>query len=166
MKNALSAFVGAMLVIVVLSVLVFGRPEIEQLAPPVRSVGTTDVNLKSVSPDVAQALAQAASQPTTGQTVPPPQAPAGGAVSVPSGASILTPEMAEAWCPKGCAGRFEQLVEANGVTNPRGVHLKTGNPVPITIPAGVSGQVWDCFNASQVTGPASLPQVCEASFRQ
>ncbi|MBI5044823.1 MAG: hypothetical protein HZC02_02765 [Candidatus Levybacteria bacterium] len=79
---------------------------------------------------------------------------------------ILTADQAQAWCTAGpCEGRFEGLKEANGVMNPKGVHLKTGSPVSLSIPAGVNGQVWDCFNASEVTGPATLPQVCEATFR-
>jgi hypothetical protein len=62
--------------------------------------------------------------------------------------------------------RFEQLKEGNGVVNPYGVHMKTGNPVQIMLPAGVSADVWTCFPpALNVSGPASLPQVCEASFR-
>ena len=58
------------------------------------------------------------------------------------------------------------LREANGALNPYGVHMTTGNPVVIDLPAGVAADVWDCFAASQVTGPATLPQVCEATFRR
>lgn len=94
----------------------------------------------------------------------PPAAPAAQPAEDTS-SSILTLAIAEGWCEGGCPGRFEALEEANGAENPRGVHLKTGNPVKINLPAGFNGQVWDCFNASQVTGPANLPQVCEASFR-
>ncbi len=86
------------------------------------------------------------------------------AANPPSG--LVTVEAAASWFSGPCAGRFEQTLEANGVLNPRSVHFRTGPPAGFAIPAGVYAQTWDCFAADTVRGPATLPQVCEATFRE
>lgn len=85
---------------------------------------------------------------------PAPTSPSQPITSLPSGFNC-----------SGCSGRIEGLMEANGVMNPNGFHVKSGNPVSMDVPAGWGGQVWDCFSTKQVTGPAHLSQVCEATFR-
>lgn len=80
----------------------------------------------------------------------------------------LTTQEAQTWCSgSGCASvRFEPLKESNGLINPRGVHMSTGPPVTLVIPAGIDGNFWDCFAASDASGPTTLKQVCEASLRR
>jgi hypothetical protein len=65
----------------------------------------------------------------------------------------------------GGQDRVEPLREANGVVNPRGFHLRTGQPVVVDLPTGVAADVWDCFAATHVAGPAHLGQVCEMTVR-
>jgi hypothetical protein len=137
------------------------------LADKVGYHATSPVTVPVEVQNTGELAAAVQSAPPPAPAVMPTQVPA----AAPSGGQSttvgLTPAMAEAWCVSGCAGRFEQLKEGNGVVNPYGVHLRTGNPVQINLPAGVSGQVWTCFPpAIDASGPATLPQVCEASFRQ
>lgn len=84
------------------------------------------------------------------------------------GTATLTPSEALTWCSgSACTlGRFQQLTEANGVRNPRGVKLNAGDAVALNLPAGVSADIWDCFSNSHVVGPVRLSQVCEASLRK
>lgn len=65
----------------------------------------------------------------------------------------------------GCGGRLQALKEANGVVNPNGLFLSSGQPVQLTIPAGWTADNWDCFRSSQVTGPVTI-QSCQASLRR
>jgi hypothetical protein len=69
-----------------------------------------------------------------------------------------------AYSCQGCEGRIEPLVEANGVTNPRGVHLRTGPSVTLTLQGSAFADVWDCFSASTVRAPWT-GKACEASIR-
>jgi hypothetical protein len=80
----------------------------------------------------------------------------------------MTPATVQGWCISGaCDGsRFEQTPEANGVINPTSVHFRTGPPASFQVPAGVYVQNWDCFAYSEVQGPATIPQTCEATFRR
>jgi hypothetical protein len=55
---------------------------------------------------------------------------------------------------------------ASTAIKPNGVHFKANAAAKFNAPAGISVDVWDCFNASQATGPVVLPQVCESSFRK
>lgn len=61
--------------------------------------------------------------------------------------------------------RVEPLREANGVVNPHGFHLRSGQPIQVDLPSGVAADVWDCFVATHVVGPAHLGQVCEMTVR-
>ncbi len=65
------------------------------------------------------------------------------------------------------ASFFEQAVELNGAVNPYGVHYKTQKyPARFTVPSGIRVDVWDCFAWSHQSGPVTLTQVCEATFRR
>ncbi len=105
------------------------------------------------------------SQPSGQPTTPPP---------TPTSTSRgLSPSEVQSWCTEVKQGsgacdssNFTQLQEANGAINPNGVHFKANAPAKFNVPAGISVDVWDCFKASQATGPVVLPQVCEASFRK
>lgn len=96
---------------------------------------------------------------TTANTMPlaRPASQSGGSTA-PGGPSSST------YNCQGCEGRIELLVEANGVTNPRGVHLRTGPPVTLTLQGSAFADVWDCFSASTVRAPWS-GKACEASIR-
>jgi hypothetical protein len=98
-----------------------------------------------------------------------------GAVSPPDrqtnagvGIEAMTAAMALSWCISGAcdANRFEQTREANGVINPTSVHFRTGPPTSFQIPAGVYAQHWDCFASTEVHGPTTTVQTCEATFRR
>ena len=107
--------------------------------------------------------------PNTATT--PTSPPSGNTPTSPSGVTGLTPQEVQTWCSVIGTGtcdisRFEQLVEANGAVNPNGVHMKTGDPVEIHIPAGYRADVWDCFKLSSATGATDLKQVCEMSVRR
>lgn len=80
----------------------------------------------------------------------------------------LTAEEALSWCSGSACqlSRFVPLEESNGLVNPRGITMTTGEPVALSLPAGVSGDIWDCFALSEVDGPIMLDQVCEASLRK
>lgn len=106
----------------------------------------------SAAPGQQSALARPSVQPTGRQNSP----------------EAMTPAMALTWCVSGaCDGsRFEQTLEANGVINPTSVHFRTGPPASFQVPAGVYVQNWDCFASSEVQGPATIPQTCEATFRR
>lgn len=100
--------------------------------------------------------------------VPQQPTPTSTTLSIPPSPTGLTPDEARSWCQGDhCApGRFSQIQESNGVINPYGVLMATGDPVAFDLPAGISVDLWDCFQASQAVGPISLPQVCQASFRR
>lgn len=74
---------------------------------------------------------------------------------------------AVSWCAPGCvAADFERLVEGyDGSRNPRGLRFERDDCARFELPAGVSADVWDATRSFTVQGPATLPQVCIASFR-
>jgi hypothetical protein len=84
----------------------------------------------------------------------------------------LSPATVQSWCSTipGSTGtcdisRFEQLRESSGVINPNAVHMLTGEPVILNIPAGYYIEGWDCFNSFTVHGPTSV-KVCAGSIRE
>jgi hypothetical protein len=113
---------------------------------------------------------------------PPPTAaesPGAPSPAPPAAAPGLSIAEVQSWCSEvrtgsgACHARFfEQLVETYGIVNPNGVHFdippedEASAPARFNVPAGISVDVWDCFNPSRVYGPAVLQQVCGASFRR
>lgn len=82
----------------------------------------------------------------------------------------LPVEEVKGWCSgRGCSvGLFEQVNEGGGI-NPNAVHFKINQQSlasSFNVPAGVSVTVWNCFAVSNVTGPTTVTQVCEATFRR
>ena len=108
------------------------------------------------------------SMPPGQPVVPPAPTPAA------SGMTPLTPAEVQSWCharagssAKCDLSRFEPLVEQSaGLVNPFGVHMQTGDAVAIDLPAQVAADVWNCFQAMHIEGPAHLDQVCEMSVRR
>ena len=71
-------------------------------------------------------------------------------------------------CAGSCAAeRFVALQESSGVINPNGVKFLSDYATfaSFTVPAGWSGQIWDGYQTVPFTGPVTLPQVAEGSFR-
>jgi hypothetical protein len=134
-----------------------------------------------ITPPAVVTPIPAAPAPTAAPNIPPiaspdpaaPRAPQPPRV-VPTAAPVrlLTVQEVAQWCTPSCEGRLEQLREGfgQGPVNYTGVHLITGFPVSISVPAGyiVTVDPWDCFTPSprvEVTGPHRFPQLCEASIR-
>ncbi len=134
---------------------------------PIVSNGTT------VQVTAPQAQAQAVTAPAQQAPQAAAVAPATNAGQQAGGGGQLSGPMVAQWCsqnPKGTAAdcdpsRFSQLIEANGLTNPYGVHMEAGNQVSISVPAGYKVDNWDCFNAGPVFGPATIKS-CQLTVRK
>lgn len=141
---------------------VWGRDEMRDMIPR-RATPTQVAAPPAAAPTVTPAPAGNPGGGAPSAPKPPPQSGGPSQPGIPGG--IV--DQAPSWCSGPCTGRFEPLKESNGLINPKGVHLKTGEPVAIRLPKGYTAHVWDCFNSSTVDGGdnTSLPQVCEASIR-
>lgn len=76
--------------------------------------------------------------------------------------SGLTSAEVQGWCVTNCEHhRFEELVEGPYTA----VHMTTGIAATLNVPAGISVDGWNCYQAFDAVGPIQWVG-CEATFRR
>jgi hypothetical protein len=114
-------------------------------------VGSRQLTAPTPATDLRTVLS---SQPTLREIAPPQNAPGVG--------GGLSAAEARGWCVANCEHhRFEELTEGGRTI----VHMTTGIAATLNVPAGISIDGWDCYQAADAVGPVQWTG-CEATFRR